>query len=1330
MTGGPEPLGVRIAGDGVDVAICSAAATAIEFCLFDGDREIRRVALRGRTGAVFHDHVPGVAPGARYGLRAYGPWAPAQGHRFNPARLLIDPWALAIDRKPRLHASMLGAGPEDSAPFAPKAIVTAPPESAAAAPITPWPDTVLYELHVRGFTMRHPDIPPALRGRFAGLAHPAVLDHLRRLGVTAVELMPAAAWIEERHLAASGLANYWGYNPVALLAPDPGLAPGGWPEIRAATTALAAAGIETILDVVLNHTGEGDADGPTLGLRGLDNATWYRLGPGGAYLDDAGCGNVLALDRPPVLRLAMDALRAWALFGGVHGFRFDLATTLARRAEGFDPAAPLLQAIAQDPVLRGLKLIAEPWDVGPGGYRIGAFPAGWGEWNDRFRDDLRRFWRGDAAMLGPLATRLAGSEDLFAARRRPSRGINFVTAHDGFTLADLVAYTARRNAANGEGNRDGTADNHSWNCGAEGATDDPAIRARRLADQRALLACLLLARGTPMLAMGAELGHTQHGNNNAYAQDNETAWLDWAAVEPGLAAWAARLIAIRRAEPVLREDRFLDGRPTAASLLPDVTWSAASGAAMSPAAWQDAGGETLLMTLAGAAGGRLCVAVHRGCSPAMAVPAAALPGHAWRILADSSAPEAPEADLGGGTVALAPRSVVVLAERRHGHAGADPALLDRLAAAAGIAPEWWDVDGRRTAVSPDTKRALLAAMGLHAGSAGEARDSLHRAAAGGDRRALPPVLVVRGDRPARLAMAVSAGAGPPPTRLVLREEDGATHALSPAVGEAVESIAADGLPLRRWLVALPLMPHGRHTVWREDAPDAPCHLVVAPARCHLPPALAAGRRRFGLSAQLYGLRRQDDGGIGDLTTLRRLCAAASAAGASAVAINPLHMLFPGERDRASPYHPSDRRFLDPIHIDAGTPGTPGAQVDYPGVWAAKRAALERRFAAEGGDPALDAFIAAGGHALRDFARFQAMAELHPGTWTSWPEGLRRPGGAGVADFAQRHGGRVRFHQFLQFLADRQLAAVGAGLEIGLMRDLAVGSAPDGAEAWARQDALAWGAWVGAPPDPFAAAGQNWHLPPPRPLAMAEEGHAGFASLLATNMRHAGGLRIDHVMALRRLFWIPDGGSGADGAYVSYPLDDLLGVLALESVRAGCMVVGEDLGTVPEGLRPALAAAGVLGVRVLLLERDGAAFSPAASYPAAAVAGVATHDLPPIAGWLAGDDLDERAGLGLLADPVAARAARAGEIAALAAACGEASPRAAHAFIAGTPALLSLVQVEDLAGALRGVNLPGTDRERPNWRQRLGAPVETLLATPAASDMLQTQAEAGRAAGGA
>ncbi|HEY8072415.1 MAG TPA: glycogen debranching protein GlgX, partial [Methylocystis sp.] len=551
--GNPEPLGLTLTATGVNVAVFSTSARAIDLCLFDeaGDVEVERVRIGHRTGDVFHAHVEGVTEGRRYGLRAHGAYEPEKGLRFNASKLLVDPYALQLDRPFALHPSMFGYEADDtaadlsfdrgdSAPFTPKGVATRPSRAdLSSRPRHTWEDTILYEMHVKGFTKSHPDVPEALRGTFKGLACEAAITHLTRLGVTAVELMPCAAWIDERHLTRLGLSNYWGYNPIALMAPDPRLAPGGWDEVREAVAALHRAGIEVIVDVVLNHTGEGDEFGPTLSLRGLDNAAYYRLRSDAPrhYVNDAGCGNILAMDRAPVARLALDALRAWAEFGGVDGFRFDLATTLARRSEGFDAQAPFLVALLQDPLLRELKLIAEPWDIGPGGYQLGKFPGPLAEWNDRFRDCVRRFWRGDDIGVGELATRVAGSRDFFEAHRRPSRSVNFITAHDGFTLRDLVSHSHKRNDANGEDNRDGTNENFSWNNGAEGEAGDDVILAARGKDQRNLLASLLLARGTPMLSMGAELGQTQAGNNNVYAQDNETAWLDWSGADRELLAF-------------------------------------------------------------------------------------------------------------------------------------------------------------------------------------------------------------------------------------------------------------------------------------------------------------------------------------------------------------------------------------------------------------------------------------------------------------------------------------------------------------------------------------------------------------------------------------------------------------------------------------------------------------------------------------------------------------------------------------------------------------------------------------------------------------------------
>ncbi|MCX8100309.1 MAG: glycogen debranching protein GlgX [Geminicoccaceae bacterium] len=690
--GAPEPPGLARRRAGVNVAIPAPEAERVELCLFsaDGGRELERIALPERTHGVWHGLLPELPEGTLYGLRAYGPYAPERGLRFNPHKLLVDPWARALDRPFRLARSLfayrpddpradLSFDPTDSAADVPKARLIAPRAARGPRPGTPWRTTVLYELHVKGFTKLHPEVPPAIRGTLAGLAHPAALDHLVRLGVTAVELMPVTAAIDEPHLVRKGLVNYWGYSPAAFMAVDPRRLASGEPdELASAIEVLHAAGLEVILDLVLNHTGEGDELGPTVSLRGLDNRTYYRLRPHEPrrYEDPTGCGNALAVDRPVVLRLVMDALRHWAGLG-IDGVRLDLAVTLARTPAGFAADSPFLVALRQDPALAGLKLIVEPWDVGPGGWRLGAFPPGVAEWNDRFRDEVRRFWRGDAGLLGALATRLAGSADHFAhADRRPWASVNFVVAHDGFTLADLVAYARRHNEANGEQGRDGRADEPSWNHGVEGPSGDPAIEAARRADMRALLALLLFARGTPMLAMGDELARSQGGNNNAYCQDNPTSWLDWSAAphEAALLATVRRLVALRRAHRALHDDRFLTGRP-AGGPLPDVTWRRADGAPMTEADWHDPDRRHLLIDLClggeqgdGAAGGgeegpdRVLLVVNREERPlAVDLPPPLL---RWWLVLDTAREEPPAPLLQSETRLVCPARAVLLLEDR------------------------------------------------------------------------------------------------------------------------------------------------------------------------------------------------------------------------------------------------------------------------------------------------------------------------------------------------------------------------------------------------------------------------------------------------------------------------------------------------------------------------------------------------------------------------------------------------------------------------------------------------------------------------------------------
>jgi glycogen operon protein len=623
-------------------------------------------------------------PGQLYGLRAHGPYDPARGHRFNAHKLLIDPYARRLVGRVRWNDALYGytRGHEladrsfdtrDSAPYMPKAMVCEPPRASLTTtrPARGWSETVIYEAHARGLTMRHPGIDEAMRGRFASLSSKAVIDHLRALGVSAIEILPIQAFVDEAMLAAHGLSNYWGYNPIGYFAPEPRYfgadAPG---EFRATVEALHGAGIEIILDVVYNHTAEGGPLGPTLSFRGLDNASYYRLAADdpSRYVDTTGCGNALNLHHPRALRLVMDSLRYWVEIMGVDGFRFDLATTMARERHGdFDPFGGFLDAVQQDPVLARVKLIAEPWDLGPEGYRLGGFPPEWAEWNDKFRDAARRFWRGDPGVIGEFATRITGSRDVFArGGRRAWASVNFITAHDGFTLRDLVSHETKHNHANGEDNRDGTDRNHSWNGGVEGPTDDQAINAARARQRRNLFATLLLSVGTPMILAGDEIGHTQDGNNNAYCQDNRVSWLDWTNVDQDMLTFARRMIALRRDHPVLRRDRFLDGAAMAGTGERDIVWLRPDGGEMTEADWHDGAARWLACVLGGETPRECFVFLMNAHDGAMEfrLPASKIADR-WECIVDTNDPavvSGPRASA-GDTIAVGARSLMVLAGR-------------------------------------------------------------------------------------------------------------------------------------------------------------------------------------------------------------------------------------------------------------------------------------------------------------------------------------------------------------------------------------------------------------------------------------------------------------------------------------------------------------------------------------------------------------------------------------------------------------------------------------------------------------------------------------------
>ena len=1132
--------------------------------------------------------IPGVRVGEPYGLRAEGPTDAA--NLFDASKLLIDPYATAIDRSFAWHEDFAVRGAETS-PIAPKCIVSAALPPARHLPYRA--PRFIYEMAVKAFTKRHPLIPESLAGTVAALAHPACIEHFLRLGADTIELMPLMAWADERHLARQGLSNAWGYNPISFLAADPRLAPGGLREIRETVAALHEAGLRVVLDVVFNHTGESDLGGPTVSLRGLDNALYYRHA-NGMLVNDTGCGNTLDTNSAPVMELILAAMRHWVTAAGFDGFRYDLATVMGRGASGFDGNAPLLQSIQRDPLLGPLIHIAEPWDVGAHGYQLGNFPGAWHEWNDRYRDDVRHFWRGDTGATANFATRLAGSSDFFARQdRMPSRSINYVAAHDGFTLRDAVSHDHKDNFANGEGNRDGNSREPCW------ISDNPGR------DVRALLASLFLSRGTVMLTAGDEFGRSQRGNNNAYAQDNETTWLDWANADQSLIAYAAGLARFRTAHAVYFADRFLTGRALAGQDYPDIQWLSAHGGNLD---WTGPPPDVFGLILSSPeAKARMLVWFNRNQQSVDIVLPEAQPGFHWSQ----------------DKLTCKARSVTTLleaAEARKKSSAPGDGLIHDLAAAAGIQDEWWEVSGAHHRVGIETKRALLAAMALPIASQGEARDSLKELAAA-------------------------------------------------QKGSA----------------------------------------VVTAGRCYLPEFLGHGKRLYGLTSHLYALRHEGDGGIGDLETLARFGEASARLGGSLVGINPLHHMFTDDRRRVSPYQPSDRRFIDPIYIDADevqkrfglSPKKnegelsrlrEASHVDYAAVWRIKDAVLFSIFEKSGTNKDFEAFVADGGGALQDHARYEARRDAR----------------------------RYKYAQWLQWIADGQLAAAAkradeAGLELGIYRDLALGCAYEGGEVWARPELFASSVSLGSPPDPFARDGQVWNLPPFNPLALAKADYEPFAEILRANMRHAKVLRIDHILGLTRQFWVPRGASGADGAYVTMPLERLIAITAAESARAKCLVIGEDLGTVPDGLRERLSQANILSYRVLWFEQDAARFQPPGSYPQGAAVCLSSHDLVPFKGWRQSAG---QADISKLETAIAEAGLQSGDLLA-----------DAHAFVAKTPCSLMLVQADDLSEETEALNVPGTDTERPNWRRRLSVAVEEIPDLAAARAVMRAIHNTGRGKNG-
>jgi glycogen debranching enzyme GlgX/4-alpha-glucanotransferase len=1378
--GDPRLQGATFTGNGTNFALYTEHAERVELCLFDdAQTESARLVLPGHTQHVFHGFVAGIGPGQRYGYRVHGPDAPARGLRFNPNKLLVDPYALAIDRaaqwSPQLQSDEATARELgfdiDSADVAPRSVVVdrAFDWQGDAPPRVPWRDTVIYECHVKGLTQLHPGLPPELRGTFAGLASPPVIEHLRALGVSAVELLPVQQAFSEHWLVQRGLINYWGYNTLGFFAPEARYSSSGTLgeqviECKRMVQALHRAGLEVILDVVYNHTGEADALGPTLCLRGIDNPTYYRLDPTDKrrYIDTTGCGNSLNFEHPQTQRLVLDSLRYWVTEMHVDGFRFDLAPSLGRSAAGLDLRGGFFAALAQDPVLNQVKLIVEPWDVGPDGVRTGGFGAQYVEWNDRYRDSLRRFFRGDGGMLGELATRLAGSSDLFWHKGTPLSGINYVASHDGRSLRDLVSYERKHNVANGWDNRDGPDNEYARNWGEEGPSrrDDVTLVRERI--MRGWLMCLACSQGVPMLRQGDEFGGSQYGNNNPYPQDNPVSWLAWdlGSDAQALREFTASAFALRREQMQLRRGQFFDGaiRPTGA----DVDWLGPDGAALSSADFGSSERRALGMWLSDpdpAGGSFLLLLNGDGQDVSFRLP----PG-AFRVLLDSAGP-ASDALLRRDRVTLAAHGCMALAALPP--AGLNVAPSDR-EALRGLAAHYGIADGYvgyRNAVhttSAATRVNLLTAMGVDVSSNAALRAALDEVRAQAQSPRMAAVRVVAEGSDALRSVRVhlpEQGGSELSYRINLALESGQR-----LIGEGRASVGVGRT------VQLPLPAEAPPTGYHElrisvadgggEAREFVQELIVTPRACPSVTSLLGARRGAGIWAHLYELHGGRGLGLGDLSELRELVAIAARHKLDFVGMNPLHAV-DNFGPVVSPYYPLSRVYNNPIYLDLeAVPELAQSQPargllasselraqlaalrvaprrDYAAIWRLKQQVLRLLHASfsareqnanSARGRAYAAFVAEHGQPLLDFATFCALAE-HFGPnnpvydFEQFPAELRDPRQPAVQIMRERLSDQVSFHIYLQFELSRQLEQLQAdarqsGLPIGLYADLAVGNAPGGADMWMHRDLFGRGVNLGAPPDAYSAVGQSWGLAPLLPHRLHDDRYRYIRRLFRNAVRSAGMLRADHVMGFLRQFWVPNGRSARDGAYVRFPFEEVCGILALECSRTRTLVIGEDLGVVPDGLRERMHELSILRSQVLCFEHDDVGtFVPPSRYASLALATINTHDMAPLLAYFSGHDLELMLALGVLPDNAtverirrerADSKARLTELliaeglwrAAQADDDDDAWTVAVHALLARTSSQLVAASLDDVCREYAPINVPGVaSAEHPSWSKR-------------------------------
>lgn len=1334
--GTPEPLGTNITPKGVNFAIYSKNATAIEICTYSEhtQEETGRYILPFKTDNVYHAHIEGIAEGTLYGIRAYGEYAPEKGMYFDPDKLLLDPYATNLTGPIKLCKEMIDKG--DTSHLMPKAIISRH-KNAKEMPIKVTPEKrVVYEMHVKGFSKNNKKIPEELRGTFLGLCHPSSIKYLKNLGINTVEILPPTTWVDEGHLAGHNLTNYWGYNPIAFMAPDPKLAPNGWDDVRTCVETLYENGIETIIDMVFNHTGEGDEKGPTVCFRGLDNATYYRMTEEGFFVNDAGTGNILDADESIVRRLVIDTLQTWKKLGGVHGVRFDLGSVLGRHKDGFNKYHPLLMQINDDRIIRNMVLISEPWDCGMGGYQLGNFPGNFSEWNGEYRDVMRSFWRGDEVSLGSFVQYFCGTQNLYY-NKCPTASVNFINAHDGFTLYDLVSYTQKHNDANGEENRDGHNDNISWNNGQEGETEDLNIIEARKKDMRALMTILLLSRGMPMFPMGSEIAHSQGGNNNAYCQDNEISWLNFENADNDLYNFVKYLIKVRKKNPAFNKNAFFTGTPHDHQAYKDIEFFNIDGSHLNNNDWDNPKGQSIgiIITEDEISKNRIYLLINRSNKTLEAKLPMTRNNMDWQVIIDTNEP------LNNSVVTdvfnIVPRSIVVLSEtinKNKENPKPKEEDLNHLATLLGINLDWYDISGNQTLVPYETKQSIIEAMGYKAQTQQDVIEAIHRFSRKYEQRITPHYIAFDEDEEITIEVKLPIYI-PKPTGLVTVVDENYSESKRPIeIINQYQQTVSNGQVINVFVVKLPKFDVGRYVIWLDE--NRKTKMTIAPRKAYLPPHLENGGSIFGLSTQLYAQKRRNDQGIGDFTTLSQIIKKSQEKGCDVIAVNPFHMLFNNNRYMVSPYYPSDRRFIEPLYIDINKLGYNGPNindndiVDYDAVWKVKNEFLSQYFEENKKCKEFALYAKLNSEFNSDFAIFCAIAEVYG--FGKIPEDLWHKSAKAIKEFKKNYKNKILYYSYMQFIAEKQLkeaADYARNMKVGILRDLAVGSSPDGAEKWHLGKNCTKEASIGAPPDPLGPNGQNWGLPPILPLHIIKSAGKHYIDLFQSNMKYAGGLRIDHVMGLMRQFWVPKHKSGKNGAYVNFPFKQLLCELKLESQRNKCLIIGEDLGTVPEGFSEKMQNMNILSYKVLIFEKNGDNFKAPNEYVSHAFTCIGTHDVPPIRGWWEGTEIAERKELGILDenqfnDAMSYRNFEKtkliealknqglipqDKIIDFSAEIDDETVIALYAFIGRTPSLIKIAQLKDLAEQKISLNLPGTDKERPNWRYKIKKPIDEIFA---------------------